>query len=44
MADDRTVAGKLHAMVVMPMAFVVSAPLLTYIDRLAVAKKVDAGH
>ncbi len=36
--------SKLYAMVVMHMAFVVSALLLTYIDRIAVAKKVDAGH
>jgi uncharacterized protein (TIGR00645 family) len=36
--------GKLYALVVMHMAFVVSALLLTYIDRLAMAKKVDAGH
>ena len=36
--------SKLYALVVMHMAFVMSALLLTYIDRLATAKKVDGGH
>lgn len=35
---------KLYVLIVMHLTFVVSALLLTYIDRLSVAKKVDAGH
>jgi len=35
---------KLYVLIVMHMAFVVSALLLTYIDRLSVTKKVDGGH
>ena len=35
---------KLYVLIVMHMAFVVSALMLTYIDRLSAAKKVDAGH
>lgn len=34
---------KLYVLMVMHMTFVVSALLLTYIDRLTVAKKVDSG-
>ena len=34
---------KLYVLMVMHMTFVVSALLLTYIDRLSVAKKVDGG-
>ena len=36
--------GKLYALVVMHMAFVVSALMLTYIDRLSGHKKADADH
>ena len=36
--------GKLYALVVMHMAFVVSALMLTYLDRLSGQKKADAGH
>ena len=36
--------GKLYALVVMHMAFVVSALMLTYIDRLSGHKKADDGH
>jgi uncharacterized protein (TIGR00645 family) len=36
--------NKLYALVVMHMAFVVSALMLTYIDRLSGQKKADAGH
>jgi len=35
---------KLYALVVLQMTFVLSALLLTVIDRLSVDKKVDAGH
>jgi uncharacterized protein (TIGR00645 family) len=35
---------KLYVLIVMHLAFVLSALVLTYIDRLSVAKKVDAGH
>src|SRR5258708_7748356 len=36
--------GKLYALVVMHMAFVVSALMLTYIDRLSGHKTADDGH
>jgi len=36
--------NKLYALVVMHMAFVVSALMLTYIDRLSGHKKADDGH
>jgi uncharacterized protein (TIGR00645 family) len=36
--------NKLYALVVMHMAFVVSALMLTYIDRLSGQKKADASH
>lgn len=36
--------GKLYALVVMHMAFVVSALLLTYIDKIASDKKGASGH
>ena len=36
--------AKLYALVVMHMAFVVSALMLTYIDRLSGHKKADADH
>ena len=36
--------GKLYALVVMHMAFVVSALLLTYIDKIASDKKGAGGH
>jgi len=36
--------NKLYALVVMHMAFVVSALMLTYIDRLSGHKKADADH
>ncbi|MFO1161450.1 MAG: TIGR00645 family protein [Reyranellaceae bacterium] len=35
---------KLYVLMIMHMTFVVSALLLTWIDRLSVAKKVDSGH
>ncbi|MFZ5784655.1 MAG: TIGR00645 family protein [Pseudomonadota bacterium] len=35
---------KLYVLIAMHLTFVVSALLLTYIDRLAAGKKVDAGH
>jgi uncharacterized protein (TIGR00645 family) len=36
--------AKLYALMVMHMTFVVSALVLTYIDRLSTHKKVDGGH
>ena len=36
--------AKLYVLVVMHLTFVVSALMLTYIDRLAFAKKADGGH
>jgi len=36
--------GKLYALVVMHMAFVVSALMLTYIDRLSASKHAAGGH
>jgi uncharacterized protein (TIGR00645 family) len=36
--------GKLYALVVMHMAFVVSALILTYIDNLAATKKAAGSH
>ena len=35
---------KLYVLIIMHLAFVLSALVLTYIDRLSSAKKVDAGH
>ena len=35
---------KLYVLMAMHLTFVVSALLLTYIDRLSAAKKVDTGH
>ena len=35
---------KLYVLIVMHLTFVVSALMLTYIDRISVAKKVDGGH
>jgi uncharacterized protein (TIGR00645 family) len=35
---------KLHVLMAMHLTFVLSALMLTYIDRLAAAKKIDSGH
>jgi len=35
---------KLYVLIIMHLTFVLSALMLTYIDRLSMAKKVDAGH
>ena len=43
--EANTVANdKLYVLMAMHLTFVVSALLLTYIDRLAAAKKIDSGH
>jgi uncharacterized protein (TIGR00645 family) len=43
--EANTVANdKLYVLIIMHLAFVLSALVLTYIDRLSSAKKVDAGH
>jgi uncharacterized protein (TIGR00645 family) len=43
--EATTVANdKLYVLIVMHMTFVLSALILTYIDRLSTAKKIDAGH
>jgi|GEM_PF-2448416 len=36
--------GQAHALVVMHMAFVVSALMLTYIDKIGSDKKAAGGH
>ena len=35
---------KLYVLMVMHLTFVLSALMLTYIDRLAATKKIDSGH
>ena len=42
--DTEGITDKLYVLMAMHLTFVLSALMLTYIDRLAATKKIDSGH